>query len=105
MVSSLLHIGDMLRKFVFMTGFAQYRIQASDRDEAIRLAIDALKPNADTMNVNLNTMRDEDESQRYFVQGTPEPEHDSEHAHADSEADERDEAEVYCFATAQANLR
>ncbi len=56
----------MHRQFLFLSGLAQYRIEARSREEAIRLAFEALSPDENGKSVIRCTMRDEVESQQYF---------------------------------------
>ncbi len=42
-----------------MTGASQYRIQASSRDEALRVAFSELRPDENTRSVIVNTLREE----------------------------------------------
>lgn len=64
--------------FRFMTGASSYRIQAKDRDEAIQVALEELRPGEDAKVIILQTLYDEDEGRRFSA----------------SEAEEIDEGEV-----------
>jgi hypothetical protein len=60
--------------FRFMTGAAQYRIEAQDRDEALRIAFEALNPTEEMKAVILHTLYGEEEASRYVAQGALGPE-------------------------------
>jgi hypothetical protein len=58
-----------------MTGATQYRIEATTRDEAIRIAFEELQPNDDTKAVILRTMYDEEEGKRFAETSAPRRSH------------------------------
>ena len=57
--------------FVFMTGAARYRVQARDRAEAIQMALEEFRPDANTKAVILATMYDEESAKKYISSAPP----------------------------------
>ncbi len=57
--------------FRFMTGATRYRIEAADREEAIRIAFEALLPTDDMKAVILNTLYSEEDAKNFVGETTP----------------------------------
>lgn len=51
--------------FVFMTALQKYRIQAADREEALRVAFEALNPDANMKAVIESTIYDEEQGKQF----------------------------------------
>jgi hypothetical protein len=51
--------------FVFMTALQKYRVQAQDREEALRVAFEALNPDENMKAVIESTIYDEEQGKQF----------------------------------------